>query len=211
MDELKELLGEYPTLLALVAGDFNARPLRLDPDGRDEAESLSDHSFVLIKNRPQAAGVRGLRSQYKTFRHWNLRALENNVLATALISGKNLQPSGQRLLQQEGATLQDLRGAIKRAKTHDMGFVRQTLPTCHGKAKAVRGASYLAAGCGLQVDGATATEREVLAAAKKINAGKALEQDSVLNAVVRIATAHYSPGLTEMFTECMRTSSFPRA
>ncbi|KAI4475443.1 hypothetical protein M0804_014306 [Polistes exclamans] len=143
LDELEELLGKFPALPALVAGDFNARFPRWDPDGRgyprgellcmwanrlnrslgnqvghptcvrpqgssvvdltwgspaasvrlsdgrvDEAESLSDHLYVIFKYRHDAIGSRSLRSRDLIFPSWNARTGNEDRLAAALVSGE---------------------------------------------------------------------------------------------------------------------------
>ncbi|XP_043505307.1 uncharacterized protein LOC122526161 [Polistes fuscatus] len=141
LDELEELLGTFPTLQALVAGDFNARSQRWDPEGRsnlrgellcmwanrlnlslgnqvgqptcvrpqgssvidltwgsptaivrlsdwrvDEAESLSDHMYVIFNYRREATGFRSLCSRYRIFPRWNAKAVDEDRIAAALVS-----------------------------------------------------------------------------------------------------------------------------
>ncbi|XP_046833742.1 uncharacterized protein LOC124430778 [Vespa crabro] len=110
LDELKELLGTFPALPALMAGDFNARFSRWDPEGRsnrrdltwgtpaagvrlsdwrvDETESLSDHLFVRYNYRHEAAGVRNFRPRDKKLLRWKVNSLDEDYLAAALISGE---------------------------------------------------------------------------------------------------------------------------
>ncbi|KAI4474423.1 hypothetical protein M0804_014868 [Polistes exclamans] len=143
LDELEELLGTFPAIPALVAGDFNARFPRRDPESRsnprgellcmwanrlnlslanqvghptcvrpqgssvvdltwgslaasvrltdwkvDEAESLSDHLYVIFKYMHEAAGFRSLRSRNEIFPKWDARAVEEDRLAAALVSGE---------------------------------------------------------------------------------------------------------------------------
>ncbi|KAI4486473.1 hypothetical protein M0804_005843 [Polistes exclamans] len=145
--KLRVLSGGQASLSALVAGDFNVRAPRWDPEGRrnlrgdllclwasrldlhlsnqvgrptcvrpqgssvidltwgspaarvrltewgvDEAESLSDHCCIRFQYRHEATGVRSLRPQDKTFLRWNLRAVDNDVIAAALISGEWTRP-----------------------------------------------------------------------------------------------------------------------
>ncbi|XP_043494147.1 uncharacterized protein LOC122519049 [Polistes fuscatus] len=141
LDELEELLGSFPTLPALVAGDFNARSHRWDPEGRsnlrgellcmwanrsnlslgnqvghptcvrpqgssvidltwgsptaivrlsdwrvDEAESLSDHLYIIFNYRREATGFRSLCSRERIFPRWDARAVDEDRLAAALVS-----------------------------------------------------------------------------------------------------------------------------
>ncbi|XP_043501614.1 uncharacterized protein LOC122523804 [Polistes fuscatus] len=140
LDVLEELLGSFPALSALVAGDFSARSHRWDPEGRsnlrgellctwanrsnlslgnqvghptcvrpqgssvidltwgsptaifrlsdwrvDEAESLSDHMYVIFEYRREATGFRSLCSRYRIFPRWNTRAVDEDRLAAALV------------------------------------------------------------------------------------------------------------------------------
>ncbi|XP_043498461.1 uncharacterized protein LOC122521786 [Polistes fuscatus] len=149
LDELEELLGTFPALPALVAGDFNARFPRWDPEGRsnlkgellcmwanrlnlslgnqvghptcvrpqgssvvdltwgspaasvrlsdwrvDEAESLSDHLYIIFKYGHEAAGFRSLRSRDRTFPRWDKRAVDEDRLAAALVSGNWTRDNG---------------------------------------------------------------------------------------------------------------------
>ncbi|XP_043502780.1 uncharacterized protein LOC122524534 [Polistes fuscatus] len=157
LDELEELLGSFPTLPALVAGDFNARSHRWDPEGRsnlrgellcmwanrsnlslgnqvghptcvrpqgssvidltwgsptaivrlsdwrvDEAESLSDHLYVIFNYRREAAGFRSLCSRERIFPRWDARAVDEDRLAAALVSAdwtRNNSASGEDLVR----------------------------------------------------------------------------------------------------------------
>ncbi|KAI4475788.1 hypothetical protein M0804_014104 [Polistes exclamans] len=86
LDEFEELLGSYPTLPALVAGDFNVRAPRWDPKSR---RNLRGELLCLH----EATGVRSLRPQDTNILWWNLRAVDNDVLAAALIFGAD-SPQG---------------------------------------------------------------------------------------------------------------------
>ncbi|XP_043496446.1 uncharacterized protein LOC122520446 [Polistes fuscatus] len=157
LDELEELLGSFPTLPALVAGDFNARSHSWDPEGRsnlrgellcmwanrsnlslgnqvghptcvrpqgssvidltwgsptaivrlsdwrvDEAESLSDHLYVIFNYRREAAGFRSLCSRERIFPRWDTRAVDEDRLAAALVSAdwtRNNGASGEDLVR----------------------------------------------------------------------------------------------------------------
>ncbi|XP_043501570.1 uncharacterized protein LOC122523744 [Polistes fuscatus] len=152
LDELEELLGTFPALPAVVAGDFNARSQRWDPEGRsnlrgellclwanrlnlslgnqvghptcvrpqgssvidltwgsptaivrlsdwrvDEAESLSDHMYVIFNYRREAIGLRSLCSRDRHFPKWNTRAVDEDRLAAALVSANWTRDFGARL------------------------------------------------------------------------------------------------------------------
>ncbi|KAI4473964.1 hypothetical protein M0804_015082 [Polistes exclamans] len=233
---LDEFFGRYPTLPALVAGDLNARAPRWDPEGR---RNLRGELLCLWANRldlhlsnqvgrpmHEATGVRSLRPQDKTFPRWNLRAVDNDVLAAALISGEWTRPGNadrsrvlvkcirqtlrsacdmampkiigkkdgrgkvswwsQKLTALRAAATAARRRYLRSRRRGDqekdgtlpgrpkdcqeepeaghqegqdpglpgvsgyagVGSVRQTLPTCHGKAEAVRGSGYRGAGTG---------------------------------------------------------------
>ncbi|KAI4472786.1 hypothetical protein M0804_015611 [Polistes exclamans] len=143
LDELEELLGTFPAIPALVAGDFNARFPRWDPEGRrnprdelfcmwanrlnlslanqvghptcvrpqgssvvdltwwslaasvrltdwkvDEAESLSDHLYVIFKYMHEATGFRSPCPGNKMFPKWDTRVVDEDRLGAALVSGE---------------------------------------------------------------------------------------------------------------------------
>ncbi|XP_046837590.1 uncharacterized protein LOC124432622 [Vespa crabro] len=104
LDELEELLGTFPALPALVAGEFNSRSSRWDPEGRsnsrgtpaagvrlsdcrvEEAESLSDHQYIRYSYTHEAAVVRNYRPRDKKRLRWKVNALYEVYLAAAVIS-----------------------------------------------------------------------------------------------------------------------------
>ncbi|KAI4472771.1 hypothetical protein M0804_015619 [Polistes exclamans] len=143
LDELEELLGTFPAIPALVAGDFNARFPTWDPEGRsnprgellcmwanrlnlsladqvghptcvrpqgssvvdltwgslaasvrltdwkvDEAESLSDHLYVIFKYMHEATGFRSSCPRNKIFSKWDTRVVDEDRLGAALVSGE---------------------------------------------------------------------------------------------------------------------------
>ncbi|KAI4474142.1 hypothetical protein M0804_014995 [Polistes exclamans] len=67
---------------------FHAASVRFLDWRVDEAESLSDHLYVIFKYRHEAIGSRGLRSRDIIFPKWNARAVDEDRLAAALVSGK---------------------------------------------------------------------------------------------------------------------------
>ncbi|KAI4472797.1 hypothetical protein M0804_015605 [Polistes exclamans] len=69
LDELEELLGTFPAIPALVAGDLNARFPRWDPEGRS-----NPRSELLCMN--------------EIFPKFDARAVEEDRLAAALVSGE---------------------------------------------------------------------------------------------------------------------------
>ncbi|KAI4476358.1 hypothetical protein M0804_013673 [Polistes exclamans] len=54
----------------------------------DEAESLSDNLYVISKYRHEVIGSRSLRSRNIIFPKWNARAVDEDRLAAALVSGE---------------------------------------------------------------------------------------------------------------------------
>ncbi|XP_043499924.1 uncharacterized protein LOC122522703 [Polistes fuscatus] len=88
LDELEELLGSFSTLPALVAGDFNARSHRWDPEGRS---SLRGDLLCMWANRSNLS----LGNQ-------DTRAVDEDRLAAALVSAdwtRNHSASGEDLVR----------------------------------------------------------------------------------------------------------------
>ncbi|KAI4473027.1 hypothetical protein M0804_015516 [Polistes exclamans] len=111
LDELEELLGTFPALPALVAGDFNARFPRWVPEGRSNPSGellcmwanrlnlslgyqvghptcVRPQGSSVVDLTHEAIGSRGLRSRDIIFPKWNARAVDEDRLAAALVSGE---------------------------------------------------------------------------------------------------------------------------
>ncbi|KAI4475429.1 hypothetical protein M0804_014319 [Polistes exclamans] len=82
-----------------------AASVRLSDWRVDEAESLSDHLYIIFKYKHEATAFRSLRSRDKIFPRLDTRAVDEDRLAAALVSGEWTRDDGADLVEWVSNTL----------------------------------------------------------------------------------------------------------